>query len=73
MNAFVYVAMRWGKAERISTMLMAAASVALWSSIPLSDAIPQAIVGPKTLRAMLSFAVLIAAFQLGHCKVIDSL
>ena len=72
MNALVYVAMRWGKTEHTSTVLMAVASVATWSSIPLSDAIPQSVIGPKTLRVMLSFAMLVTAFQLGYCKVIDA-
>ena len=49
-NEGLFVAMRWNKAEPVSTVLAAVASIGSWSLIPLLDAIPQHIIGPTVPR-----------------------
>ena len=68
MNVCLYVPMRWNKTEATSTMLLAIATVATWSSIPFSDAVPQNVIGPMTLRLLLVLAVLYKIYLLVQCK-----
>ena len=64
----LYVAMRWGKGEPVSTMLAAVASATTWSLIPLSDAMPQLVIGPRALRTILVLACVVKGYLLFQCK-----
>ena len=67
-EAVLYVVMRWGRGEPVSTVLFAVAKCGSWSVVPLLDAVPQHIAGPKALRSVLVLLMLLTGYNLVWCK-----
>ena len=66
-QAALYVAMRCGKGDVVSTALLSITSAAAWSLIPLVDGLPERLMRPKVFRTILVLMMLQKGYLLVWC------
>ena len=68
LSEFLSLAMRWGKTEMVSVVLITVSGTATFVTVPLFDSIPRSVCSNALLRVAATLSALIKAFFIIKCK-----